>query len=159
MSRRPRSRATAKPRPAEIEVEEGAGPRVSPFAQSQDAAGLLQRAGFALPVTDLDTLTVTYPNALKLMDDLRGMGESNAVMERRKAWSRRETLLHAAQVYEDTYGDADGKVPATFQVISLTAWRPDSSQPLPLRPGQFDTSLADALDAEEVSTGVKARPH
>ena len=144
---------------AEAEVEEGAGPRVSPFAQSQDAAGLLQRAGFALPVTDLDTLTVTYPNALKLMDDLRGMGESNAVMERRKAWSRRETLLHAAQVYEDTYGDADGKVPATFQVISLTAWRPDSSQPLPLRPGQFDTSLADALDAEEVSTGVKARPH
>jgi SAM-dependent methyltransferase len=144
---------------AEAELESGAGPRVSPFAQIQDGAALMQRAGFALPVNDVDTITVTYPNALKLMDDLRGMGESNAVTERRKAWSRRETLLHAAQIYEETYGDADGKVPATFQVIYLTGWRPDASQPLPLRPGQHRSSLAEALGTEEVPTGVKARPH
>lgn len=140
---------------AEAELESGAGPRVSPFAQIQDGAELLQRAGFALPVNDVDTITVTYSNALKLMDDLRGMGESNAVVERRNAWTRRETLLHAAQVYEETYGDSEGRIPATFQVIFFTGWRPDASQPLPLRPGQFRNKLADALGTDEISTGVK----
>ena len=143
---------------AEAEVEGGAGPRVSPFAQNQDGAELLQRAGFALPVTDVDSLTVTYPDALKLMDDLRGMGESNAVHARRKAWSRRETLVHAAQLYEEQFGNGDGTVPATFEVIYLTAWRPDASQPLPLRPGDARNSLAQALGTEEVATGIKARP-
>jgi SAM-dependent methyltransferase len=143
---------------AEEEIEGGAGPRVSPFAQNQDGAELLQRAGFALPVTDVDTITVTYPDALKLMDDLRGMGESNAVRERRKAWTRRETLVHAAQLYEEQFGHGDGTVPATFEVIYLTAWRPDASQPLPLRPGEAQSSLAEALGTEEVSTGIKARP-
>ena len=134
------------------------GPRVSPFAQNQDGAELLQRAGFALPVTDVDSLTVTYPDALKLMDDLRGMGESNAVHARRKAWSRRETLVHAAQLYEEQFGNGDGTVPATFEVIYLTAWRPDASQRLPLRPGDARNSLARALGTEEVATGIKARP-
>jgi SAM-dependent methyltransferase len=143
---------------AEEEVEGGAGPRVSPFAQNQDGAELLQRAGFALPVTDVDSLTVTYPDALKLMDDLRGMGESNAVQARRKSWTRRETLVHAAQLYEEQFGHGDGTVPATFEVIYLTAWRPDASQPLPLRPGDARNSLAEALGTEEVSTGIKARP-
>ncbi|MBK1697122.1 methyltransferase domain-containing protein [Rhodovibrio salinarum] len=143
---------------AEEEVEGGAGPRVSPFAQNQDGAELLQRAGFALPVTDVDTLTVTYPDALKLMDDLRGMGESNAVRERRKSWTRRETLVHAAQLYEEQFGNGDGTIPATFEVVYLTAWRPEASQPLPLRPGQAHNSLAQALDTEEVETGIKARP-
>jgi SAM-dependent methyltransferase len=143
---------------AEEEVEGGAGPRVSPFAQNQDGAELMQRAGFALPVTDVDTLTVSYPNALKLMDDLRGMGEANAVAERRKAWTRRETLVHAAQLYEEQFGREDGTIPATFEVIHLTGWRPDASQPLPLRPGEARASLAQALGTEEVPTGVKARP-
>jgi SAM-dependent methyltransferase len=143
---------------AEEEIEGGAGPRVSPFAQNQDGAELLQRAGFALPVTDVDTLTVTYPDALKLMDDLRGMGESNAVHARRKAWTRRETLVHAAQLYEEQFGNGDGTIPATFEVVYLTAWRPDASQPLPLRPGQAQNSLAEALGTEEVASGVKARP-
>ena len=143
---------------AEEEIEGGAGPRVSPFAQNQDGAELLQRAGFALPVTDVDTLTVTYPDALKLMDDLRGMGESNAVHARRKAWTRRETLVHAAQLYEEQFGNGDGTIPATFEVIYLTAWRPDASQPLPLRPGDARNSLAEALGTEEVATGIKARP-
>jgi SAM-dependent methyltransferase len=143
---------------AEEEIEGGAGPRVSPFAQNQDGADLLQRAGFALPVTDVDTLTVSYPDALKLMDDLRGMGESNAVHARRKSWTRRETLVHAAQLYEEQFANADGTIPATFEVITLTAWRPDASQPLPLRPGDARNSLADALGTEEVPTGIKARP-
>jgi len=143
---------------AESELEGGAGPRVSPFAQLQDAAGLLQRAGFALPVCDVDTITVRYPNALKLMDDLRGMGESNAVHARRKGWSRRETLLHAAEIYQETFGDDEGGIPATFQIIFLTAWRPDASQPQPLRPGSAEARLAEALDTEEIRSGVKAAP-
>ncbi len=143
---------------AESELEGGAGPRVSPFAQIQDAAGLLQRVGFALPVCDVDTITVRYPNALKLMDDLRGMGESNAVRARRKGWSRRETLLHAAEIYQETFGDDEGGIPATFQIIFLTAWRPDASQPQPLRPGSAEARLAEALGTEEVRTGVKTAP-
>ena len=140
---------------AEAELEGGAGPRVSPFAPLQDLAGLLQRAGFALPVADLDQITVTYPNALKLMDDLRGMGEANAVVGRRQTWSRRETLLYAAELYQEEHGDSDGKVPATFEVLFITAWRPDASQPQPLPPGSAKNRLADALGTQEIATGVK----
>jgi len=140
---------------AEAELEGGAGPRVSPFAPLQDLAGLLQRAGFALPVADLDRITVTYSSALKLMDDLRGMGESNAVAERRLAWSRRETLLYAAELYQEMYGDGQGRVPATFEVLFITAWRPAAGQPQPLSPGSAKHRLADALGTEEIATGVK----
>lgn len=143
---------------AESELEGGAGPRVSPSAQIQDAASLLQRAGFALPVADVDTITVRYSNALKLMDDLRGMGQSNAVTGRRNSLSRRETLMHAAQIYEEEFGDDEGVVPATFQVIFLTGWRPAANQPQPLRPGAAQRRLADALGTQEVKTGVKAAP-
>jgi SAM-dependent methyltransferase len=143
---------------AESELEGGAGPRVSPFAQVQDAAALLQRAGFALPVTDVDTITVGYPDALKLMDDLRGMGQSNAVRDRRKSWSRRETLLYAAELYHETYGDDEGRIPATFQIIYFTAWRPAADQPQPPRPGAAKRRLADAPDPTEHSAGDKARP-
>lgn len=143
---------------AESELEGGAGPRVSPFAQLQDAAGLLQRAGFALPVADVDTITVDYANPLKLMDDLRGMGQSNAVLGRRNTLSRRETLMHAAQIYEEEFGNEEGVIPATFQVIFLTAWRPAANQPQPLRPGAAEHRLADALGTQEVKTGAKAAP-
>ncbi len=143
---------------AESELEGGAGPRVSPFAQLQDAAGLLQRAGFALPVADVDSITVNYANPLKLMDDLRGMGQSNAVIGRRNTLSRRETLMHAAQIYEEEFGDETGTVPATFQVIFLTGWRPAANQQQPLRPGAARHSLAEALGTQEVKTGVKTGP-
>lgn len=143
---------------AESELEGGAGPRVSPFAELQDATALLQRAGFALPVSDVDTITVTYPDPLRLMADLRGMGQSNAVRDRRRAWTRRGTLLRAAELYREIYGTPDGRVPATFQILFLTGWRPDASQPLPLRPGDAQARLAAALGTEEIPTGVKAAP-
>ena len=143
---------------AESELENGASPRVSPFPEMQDATALLQRAGFALPVSDVDTITVSYPDALTLMNDLRRTGQSNAVRDRIRSWSRRETLVRAAEAYHDTYADDSGKIPVTVQVITLTGWRPDASQPLPLRPGEAHTRLAHALGTEEISAGVKAGP-
>jgi SAM-dependent methyltransferase len=144
---------------AELAETGGAGPRVSPFADLRDAAALLQRAGFALPVADSDTITVEYENALDLMRDLRGMGESNAVVERRKDFSRRSTILRAAAIYEDRFGkESTGRMPATFQMLTLTAWAPAANQPKPLRPGTATTRLAQALDAVEVKTGDRAQP-
>ena len=143
---------------AEIEVEGGAGPRVSPFADVRDMGALLQRAGFALPVADVDEIQVSYPNALKLMADLRGMGETNAVADRRKAFTRRATLLRAAELYAERHGGPDGRLPATFQVIYMTAWAPDASQPQPLAPGSAKSRLATALDSEETSAGETADP-
>jgi SAM-dependent methyltransferase len=132
---------------AEVAETGGAGPRVSPFADVRDAGALLQRAGFALPVVDADTITVSYENALDLMRDLRGMGEANAIVERRKDFTRRSTLLRAAAIYEDLFADADRRMPATFQVLNLTAWAPHASQPKALKPGSAAHRLADALDA------------
>jgi NADH dehydrogenase [ubiquinone] 1 alpha subcomplex assembly factor 5 len=139
---------------AESATEGGVSPRVSPFADVRDAGGLLQRAGFALPVVDTETIEVRYPDPFKLMADLRGMGESNAVRHRRKAASRRATLLNAAARYAETFGDASG-IPATFQILYLTAWAPDVSQQQPLRPGSAKSRLADALGSTEIATGVK----
>lgn len=135
---------------AEIEVEGGAGPRVSPFTELQDAGGLLQRAGFALPVADRDTITVTYEHAFNLMYDLRRMGETNAVSERRHSFTRRRTLLRAAEMYLQRHTDRQGRLHATFEVLYLTGWAPDASQPRPLRPGSASQRLAEALGAEEV---------
>jgi SAM-dependent methyltransferase len=143
---------------AETAVEGGASPRVSPFAGVQDAAGLLQRAGFALPVADGDTITATWADPIALMRELRGMGETNAVAARRKEFARRETMFAAGARYRHQFADRDGRVPATFQVIYLTGWAPDASQQRRLRPGSAAARLADALGAEEVSTGVKAGP-
>jgi NADH dehydrogenase [ubiquinone] 1 alpha subcomplex assembly factor 5 len=143
---------------AELEREGGVSPRVSPFAELQDAAGLLQRAGFALPVADIEPITVTYADPLQLMAELRGMGETNAVLERRKAFTRRGTLLAAAGAYRDRFVAGDGRVPATFQVVWLTAWKPHASQQKPLRPGSAAARLADALGTEERPAGDKARP-
>lgn len=141
---------------AESEMEGGASPRVSPFAGLRDAAGLLQRAGFALPVADLDRLTVSYPDAFTLMRELRGMGEANAVTERRRGLTRRATLLRAAEIYRDRFGDAEGRVPASFQVLYLHAWAPDAAQPRPLKPGTARHRLADALGTTEIPAGEKA---
>jgi SAM-dependent methyltransferase len=130
---------------AEISVEGGLSPRVSPFAGVRDAGGLLQRAGFALPVVDSETLTVVYPDQFALIADLRGMGEANATLERRRGLTRRATLFEAAERYHNTFADADGRVTATFQVIYLTGWSPHDSQPKPLRRGSAKASLAEAL--------------
>ncbi len=143
---------------AEAEIENGASPRVSPFVELRDAGALLQRAGFALPVVDVDTITVTWPDAFALMRDLRGMGEANAVRERRRKFTRRETLFTAARRYQELFADGDGRIPATFQVLYLTAWAPDDSQQKPLRPGSAAARLADALEAEEKPAGEKAVP-
>ena len=143
---------------AEIAAEGGLSPRVSPFADVRDAGDLLQRAGFALPVVDSDTITVSYADPAGLMSDLRGMGESNAVVERRKTWTRRATLEAAAERYRQMFGDSAGRVPATFHVITLTAWAPHPSQQKPLRPGSARTRLAEALGTVEIPAGEKAKP-
>jgi NADH dehydrogenase [ubiquinone] 1 alpha subcomplex assembly factor 5 len=144
---------------AELEIEGGASPRISPFADVRDAGSLLQRAGFALPVIDRDRITVTYENALALMADLRAMAESNAVAERITRFTRRETLMRAAVLYHERYGEADGRIPASFEIIYLTAWAPAASQPQPLAPGSARSSLAEALDTREVATDDPAAPH
>ncbi len=136
---------------AEIEIEGGASPRLSPLADLRDAGALLQRAGFALPVADVDRITVSYPNAFKLMQDLRGMGESNAIHTRRRTPTRRATLFRAAEIYQEMFGDADGRLPATFDILTLTGWAPDASQQQPLRPGSAQGRLADALGVAEQS--------
>jgi NADH dehydrogenase [ubiquinone] 1 alpha subcomplex assembly factor 5 len=141
---------------AEIAEEGGLSPRVSPFADSRDLGGLLQRAGFALPVVDSDRITVTYPDALALMRELRAMGESNAVVERRRSLTRRATLLRAAALYAERFALPDGRIPATFEIITLTGWAPHESQPKPLRPGSATTRLATALGGAEKSAGDKA---
>lgn len=140
---------------AEIEVEGGASPRVSPFADGRDAGALLQRAGFALPVVDTDRITVTYADALALMLDLRGMGETNAVGLRRRGGTRRTTLFRAAEIYGERFREPDGRVRATFEVITLTGWVPHESQPKPLKPGSAAFRLAEALGGEIPSEGKK----
>lgn len=140
---------------AESAEEGGVSPRVAPFADLSDAAGLLQRAGFALPVADSDTITVTYNNPLKLMADLRGMGETNALIERRHTPTRRATLMAAAEQYMAQFADSDGRAPATFEILYLTGWAPAADQPQALRPGSATSRLADALDAPERPAGKK----
>ncbi len=141
---------------AESEVEGGLSPRVSPFADLRDAAGLLQRAGFALPVADSETIEVEYDNALALMRDLGAMGESNLVVERRRGLARRATLLRAAEIYGERFALPSGRVAASFEVLFLHGWAPHESQPKPLRPGSAARRLADALDTAEQSAGEKA---
>ncbi|MEQ8395688.1 methyltransferase domain-containing protein [Thalassobaculum sp.] len=140
---------------AESEVTGGVSPRVSPFADLRDAGGLLQRAGFALPVVDADTIPVTYETAFHLMRDLRGMGETNAVLERRKQPSRRALFARTAEIYAERFAGSDGRVPARFQVLYLTGWAPSADQPKALRPGSAAARLADAIGGAEVGTGEK----
>ena len=142
---------------AESIVEGGASPRISPFADLRDAAGLLQRAGFALPVADADRLTVTYPSALALMRELKTMGEANAQIERRRSPTRRDTLAAAAALYQQRFAEPDGRVRATFQVIHVIGWAPSVDQPKALRPGSAAQRLADALGTTETPAGEKPR--
>jgi NADH dehydrogenase [ubiquinone] 1 alpha subcomplex assembly factor 5 len=130
---------------AETEVEGGLSPRFSPLADVRDLGNLLQRAGFALPVADFEVITVSYETPLRLLADLRGMGESNANAGRRTTFSRRATLLRAMEIYMENFADADGRAPATFEVITLTAWAPAPDQPKPLKRGSGQTPLGDAL--------------
>jgi|SRR5579863_1865617 len=143
---------------AESEVEGGASPRVSPFADARDLAALLQRAGFALPVVDSDIIEATYLDALSLMRDLRHMGESNALTLRRREFTGRATLLRAAAIYQSRFARADGRIPARFEIVTLTAWAPHQSQPRPLRPGSAEARLADALRTREHKAGDKTPP-
>ena len=130
---------------AEIEILGGTGPRISPFADAHDAAGLLQRAGFALPVADIDRLTIRYQNPLRLLADLRQMGETNVLIGSMGRPLRRDVLARALELYVQTYQQDDGKVPATFELVTASGWAPHESQQKPLRPGSARMSLADAL--------------
>jgi SAM-dependent methyltransferase len=130
---------------AEAECEGGVSPRVAPFADLRDIGSLLQRAGLALPVTDVDRVVVRYDNAFALMQDLRRMGATNVLIERRRTPTRRATLVKMAQVYAERFTDADGRIRATFDIIWLSAWAPHESQPKPLRPGSAKVSLEEAV--------------
>jgi SAM-dependent methyltransferase len=134
---------------AESEILGGAGQRVSPFADMQDAASLLQRAGFALPVADIDRVSVTYAHPLKLLSDLRQMGETSVLADRHPHALTRTLLARTAEIYLERFGDAGGRVPATFEIITLTGWAPHESQQQPLRPGSAKMRLADALGTVE----------
>jgi len=141
---------------AEAEVEGGISPRVALFADLRDLGGLLQRAGFALPVTDVERLTVRYATPLALMHDLRRMGATNVLAERRRKPLRRATLTRMAEIYGERFADSDGRIRATFEIVWLSGWAPHESQQQPLRPGSAQRRLADALGAKEISAGEKA---
>ncbi len=130
---------------AEAECEGGVSPRVAPFADLRDIGALLQRAGFALPVTDVDRVVVRYGNAFALMQDLRRMGASNMLIERRRTPTRRATMLRMAEIYAERFADADGRIRATFDIIWLSGWAPHASQQQPLKPGSAKASLAEAV--------------
>lgn len=134
---------------AETEVTGGLSPRVLPMADIREMGALLQRAGLALPVADAMRLTVTYASPLHLMRDLRALGEGNALAARLRHPTRRAVLLRAAEIYTTHYATPDGRIPATFEIVVLTGWAPDASQPQPLRPGSASNRLADALKVPE----------
>lgn len=140
---------------AESELTGGAGPRVSPFADLQDIAGLLQRAGFALPAADRDVVTVRYGEPMKLLADLRAMGETSALRERNPRGLSRRILARAFEIYRERYSDEDNRVRATFEILTATGWSPHESQPKPLKPGSAKLRLAHALNTEEKSAGEK----
>jgi SAM-dependent methyltransferase len=140
---------------AESELEGGASPRVAPFLDLRDAGTLLQRAGFALPVTDVDHVIVRYATPFALLRDLRRMGATNPLVERRRVPLRRATLMRAMEVYASRFADPDGKVRASFDIIWLSGWSPHESQQRPLRPGSAKKRLADALGTTEIGTGEK----
>jgi len=135
---------------AEAEVTGGASPRVAPFADVRDMGGLLQRAGFALPVADSEPLTVRYADLFALMADLRAMGATNALVERLRRPTKRRIFLRAAEIYAERFSDPDGRIRATFEVIFLSGWAPHESQQKPLAPGSARMRLADALKTEEI---------
>lgn len=130
---------------AESEIEGGLSPRVLPFGDLRELGALLQRAGFALPVADVDRAIVRYDDAFALMQDLRRMGATNVLAERRRVPLRRATLLRMAQIYSERFADADGRIRATFDIVWLSGWAPHESQQQPLKPGSAQANLADAV--------------
>ncbi len=140
---------------AESELTGGAGPRISPFADLQDIAGLLQRAGYALPAADRDVVTVRYGEPMRLLADLRAMGETSALRERNPRALSRRILARAFDLYRERYADEDNRVRATFEILTATGWSLHESQQKPLKPGSAKTRLADALKTKEQSAGEK----
>ena len=140
---------------AESELTGGAGPRISPFADLQDIAGLLQRAGYALPAADRDVVTVRYGEPMRLLADLRAMGETSALRERNPRALSRRILARAFDIYRERYADEDNRVRATFEILTATGWSLHESQQKPLKPGSAKTRLADALKTKEQSAGEK----
>lgn len=130
---------------AEAECEGGVSPRVAPFADLRDIGHLLQRAGLALPVTDVDRIVVRYDNAFALMQDLRRMGATNIMVERRRTPTRMATMLRMSEIYAQRFSDPDGRIRATFDIVWLSAWAPHDSQPKPLKPGSAKASLEAAV--------------
>ncbi len=143
---------------AESDLTGGAGPRVAPFADLQDIADLLQRAGYALPAADRDIVTVRYDDPIRLLTDLRAMGETAALRERSPRGLSRRILARAFALYAGRYSDADGRVRATFEILTATGWSPHESQQKPLKPGSAQARLADVLGTTERSAGDKALP-
>jgi SAM-dependent methyltransferase len=141
---------------AEAELSDGAAMRVSPFADAIDAAGLLQRAGFALPVADVDRVKVRYAHPIALLKDLRAMGETSVLIDRSRKPLSRRVLLRAMELYQERFAEPDGRVPATFEIVTVTGWAPHDSQQKPLRPGSAKMRLADALGTVERPAGDKA---
>jgi SAM-dependent methyltransferase len=137
---------------AELAERGGAQARVSPFADGYDGAALLQRAGFALPVSDVDRVTVRYPDLFALVRDLRAMGETNQLAGAIRPLTR-SIMARAAALYAERFGDADGRIPATFEVVNLAGWAPHESQQKPLPRGSAKTRLADALNVREMKGG------
>jgi SAM-dependent methyltransferase len=142
---------------AESDIEGGVSPRVAPFADLRDLGALLQRAGFALPVTDVDRVTVRYDSVFGLMHDLRRMGATNVLLARRRTPLKRATLQRMAEIYAERFADDDGRLRATFEIVWLSGWAPHPDQQQPLKPGSAKARLADALGTREISTGEKAR--
>lgn len=142
----------------ESEVTGGVSPRVAPMADVRELGGLLQRAGFALPVADSEKTTVHYRTFATLVEDLRALGETNALRERHRSLLRRDVLAATLASYASSNADAEGRLVATFEVIYLTAWAPHPSQPKPLKPGSAAKRLADALHTDEISAGERAGP-
>lgn len=130
---------------AEVELHGGASPRVIPFTDVRDAGALLQRAGFALPVADVETVTVRYDNLFGLMADLRAMGATNSLEARSRRPAAPVLFARAAQIYAERYSDADGRIRATFSLVWMSGWAPDPSQQKPLKPGSAQVSLAKIL--------------
>ncbi len=139
---------------AETELTGGLSPRVVPFVGVRDFGGLLQRAGFALPVTDSDRVTVRYGSMFDLIADLRAMGAANPLVDRTRRPTSRRLFLRAAEIYAERHADPDGRLRATFEIVSASGWAPHESQQKPLKPGSATMRLADAVKAKPIDDEI-----
>lgn len=138
---------------AELELGTGVSPHISPFADVRDLGSLLQRAGFALPVTDSDLVTVNYDTVFNLMDDLRAMGETNSLITRSRKPTKKSLMLKLAEIYTQNHTASNGRISSTFEILFCTAWSPAPNQQQPLKPGSAKTRLANALGTDEIALG------